>query len=103
MKTRLELLQQMLAESPDDSFLEYGIALEIAKTNLAEGIAKLTELTRKSPGYLPSYYRLGALLVENNQEEQALFFLQKGLELAKVQKEAMAAKEIQALIEELTF
>jgi predicted Zn-dependent protease len=103
LQDRLAQLQQLLAETPNDHFLEYGIALEIAKTNLQEGIAKLKNLTEKHPTYLPSYYRLGSFLADTGQEKEAVAYVQQGLHLAKVQKDAFTAKELQALLEELTF
>jgi predicted Zn-dependent protease len=103
MLDRLSQLKTMLAETPDDPFLKYGIALEIAKTNYQEGITKLKELTRNHPEYLASYYRIGALLSNNNQEAEAIVYLLEGLHLAKVQNEVLAAREIQALLDELTF
>lgn len=103
MADRLEMLRQMLSEDPNDPFLAYGIALEIAKTDPQSGIANLRDLTLNHPTYLPPYYRLGALLSELNREGEAVVYLQKGLELAKVQKETMAAREIQSLLDELSF
>jgi len=103
VQTRLQALEQMLAESPDDCFLEYGIALEIAKTDTLEAVAKLMKLIQKSPNYLPSYYRLGVMLAETDQNDKAVEFLANGLELAIVQNDTWAAKELRAFIEELTF
>ena len=103
MSDRLEQLRQMLAEDPNDPFLAYGIALEIAKTDVASGIAKLQEIGENHPTYLPVYYRLGSLLGEINEDSQAIAYLQKGIALAKVQNEVLAGRELQALLDEIEF
>ena len=98
---RLAQLQALLTESPDDPFLKYGIALEMTKIHPADGLAKLQELTQSHPDYLPTYYRLASLLVENDKEEAAKPVIEAGLNLAKVQNEALAYKELQALLNSL--
>ena len=103
MSDRLEQLRQLLAEDPNDPFLAYGIALEIAKTDVGSGIAKLQEIEENHPTYLPVYYRLGALLSEINEDEQAIAYLRKGVVLSKVQNDVLAGRELQALLDEIEF
>lgn len=47
---RLYQLEELLKEDPQDSFLQYGIALEYAKVgNIPEAIAKIENYFMKTP------------------------------------------------------
>jgi tetratricopeptide (TPR) repeat protein len=96
--SRLAQLEALLSESPNDPFLLYGIALEMAKIHPDDGLAKLRELTHIQPEYLPTYYRLADLLIEQGRESEANTFIVTGIHLAKVQNNKLALKELETLL-----
>ncbi len=64
MPTRLELLTAMVEKDPDDTFLQYAIALEYVGANrLEEAAATLESLMIKSPDY-PSGFHQAARVYE---------------------------------------
>lgn len=87
MSTRIEQLQEMLREEPLDPFLNYAIALEYAKIGeVQKGISIIEEILQRDEDYLGAYYQLGKLYEESGHAEKAIVVYQKGMEIAKKQK-----------------
>lgn len=86
MPSRLELLQEMLQKEPGDSFLNYAIALEYAKTDIPKAIKFIEDILKKDENYLGAYYQLGQFYEQINEIEKAISTYKKGIEIAKQQK-----------------
>jgi Tfp pilus assembly protein PilF len=101
---RIEKIQQMLGESPSDSFLKHALALEYIKLG-NDGDAKILfeEIVTSEPGYIGSYYHLAKLLERNNNTDEAIKVYEKGMEEAKKAGEDHAYGELRGAYEELTF
>lgn len=96
MKTRKELLLDMLAEKPEDAFLNYALALELAKEGQKEeAINAGLSLLEKQPEYLGAYHQVGLWLFEEARFEEAKTIVESGIALAKSTKEQKAAGEMQ--------
>lgn len=81
---RLKLIEEMLKTNPDDSFLKYAAALEYEKEkNFTKAIATIRDLLSKDESYLGAYYKLGKLLEEKGQNDEAIIIYRKGLTVAK--------------------
>jgi len=93
---RLEKLQEMLAETPQDIFLNYAVAMEY------KGLS-LFDKTINQLNHVATLYQLGVLLNEKNENEKAILFLEKGLQIAKQKKDLKTANEFQALIDEILY
>lgn len=102
--SRLEQIQQMLTEDPNDPFLHYAFALELENAaKLSEAIDKLQTMSIDFPDYLPLYYKLGKCYEVNGQTENAILIYNKGIDLAKRlndQKTLQELKEAVFLIDE---
>ena len=60
---RIEQLQVFLKATPDDSFLQHALALELIKRGDDNDARILFEkILQREPGYVGSYYHLGKLL-----------------------------------------
>jgi tetratricopeptide (TPR) repeat protein len=82
--SRLDTLQKMLLETPDDEFLLYAIALEYQKQGDSEGaIEQMNKLIAIHENYLPVYYQLGHLYAQKGDREYAMELFRKGIEIAK--------------------
>jgi predicted Zn-dependent protease len=101
MPGRITELEAILAEEPNDLFVHYALALEWAKVDLQTGIAKLIILIESWPAYVPAYHRLAQYYEQAGNEARALDFARNGLLHAKAQNDSWAARELQALVEEL--
>jgi len=99
---RLEHLEHLLKESPNDPFLMYGIALEYRKENISKALTQLNMLLEKHPNYLPTYYQTGQLY-EDIDEEQALKIYRKGMSLAKEQGDMHTYGELKSVFELLNM
>lgn len=81
--SRRDQLQQMLQESPDDTFLLYALAME--ERSNGNGGAALSQLDRVlavDADYVAAYFQKGQILAGLGQSEQARQVLQQGITVA---------------------
>ena len=84
MTSRLDTLQKMLLETPNDEFLLYAISLEHNKLGETEkAIEIMSQLLISHEDYLPVYYQLGHLHAQKGNREYAMELFRKGIEIAK--------------------
>ena len=99
---RLDNLLQMLEQQPEDAFLLYAIGLEYGSAGeklLARDFFE--KLLKSQPEYLPVYYQAGLLQIEMGNLEDARSILEKGMALAKSQKDMKTWHELEGVLEEL--
>jgi len=101
---RLEKLQEMLDETPQDIFLNYALAMEYKGLSQHENVLKqLNTVFLLDENHVPNLYQLGIFWIEKSENEKALLYLEKGLQIAKQKKELKTANEFQALIDEILY
>lgn len=101
---RIEKIQEMLREQPDDSFLKHALALEHIKRGHDQEARRLfEEILNKEPGYIGSYYHLAKLLERSNDTGAAIIVYEKGMEEAKKAGDHHALGELRGAYEELIF
>ena len=99
---RVEKLQELLRENPDDSFLKHALALEYMKTgNLPFARKLFIEVLTLDPSYIGSYYQLAKLLERMSEPGLAAGWYEKGIAAAKAAGNNRALNELQAGYEEL--
>ena len=82
--TRLQQLEEMLRNEPNDAFLNYALALEFAKINQVEKAIDIIEIILgRDENYLGAYYQLGKFYEQNLQPEKAVEIYQRGIEIAR--------------------
>lgn len=97
---RREQLELLLAESPDDVFLQYGLAMETAREgDLPAAISALQAIVASQPDYVPAWFQQGQLLVQNDQLPQAREVLQQGIAAANRTGDSHAAAEMAGFLE----
>jgi tetratricopeptide (TPR) repeat protein len=95
MESRLEQLKKMLETEPDDSFLNYALALEYAKANdLKKAIRLIEAIIVRDKNYLGAYYELGKYYELSEQAQMAINIYKKGIEIAIQQKNRKAQLEL---------
>lgn len=100
--SRIEKLQEMLKDSPDDSFLQHALALEFIKIGKEpEAETLFNRLLSLEPGYVGSYYHLGKLLERKGEERAAILIYEKGMEQALKASDRHSYNELQMAKEEL--
>ena len=85
----------MLKKTPEDSFLNYALAMEyLAKDETENAIAQLEELVKRDENYLGTYYQLGKLYEQKEETDKAIVTYKKGIEIAKIQDNNKAHGEL---------
>lgn len=99
---RRQKIEEMLQVEPDDVFLRYSLAMEMAKVGeLPESLALLRELCELVPPYVPAFFRSAQLLADNDEIEAAREFLRIGIETAREQGDLHAAAEMSEMLGDL--
>jgi thioredoxin-like negative regulator of GroEL len=100
---RRRMLEQSLAESPDDAFLRYGLAMQCLRDgDVEEGRQRLRSLIADDPDrQVAAYQQLGQSFVDTDEPEAAMTVLGEGVARARAAGDGHAAAEMEYLIESL--
>ena len=82
---RMEQIEAMLADDPDDAFLRYGLAMEHASAgDDAACVAVLRDLIARTAAdpYIPAFLQAGQALVRLDKIPEACAVLRQGIEAA---------------------
>lgn len=93
--SRREQIETLLKDEPQDTFLRYSLAMELRSEGDHESsIARLTELTKDSPPYVPAFFMAAQQFVDLDQLDEARQMLRTGIEQARSQNDSHAAAEM---------
>lgn len=93
--SRREKLEAMLADDPNDTFLQYGLAMEFDKEGSHDqSLDLLGQLMTGDPPYVPAFFMAGQQLTKINRLDEARQALGNGIEEAKRQGDSHAAGEM---------
>jgi tetratricopeptide (TPR) repeat protein len=96
---RLEILVQMVAQDPNNSFARYGLAMEYANTGQYEqAIAEYRALLAKDENYSAAYYHGGQALEKLGRVEDAKEIYEKGLAATRRKGDSHTYAEIEAAL-----
>lgn len=99
MSDRKAQIESMLKQSPNDTFLLYGLAMEYLKEGeTAEGIARLKHVADVNPNYPAAYFQLGQILSQEGEIEEAKDWLQRGIVVAQKVGDGHAAGEMEQFL-----
>ena len=102
MKNRKEMLEEFVAQDPNDSFSRYALALELEKEgNQQAAVPELREVIARDPSYVAAYYQLGRLLAKTGILDEAAEVYRRGLVAATAANDQRARSEIQEALETL--
>jgi len=102
MKTRRDMLEEFVAQDPNDSFSRYALALEFEKESRVEdALPQLREVIARDPSYVAAYYQLGKLLAQVGQIEEARDVYRRGLDAAMASGDQRARSEMQEALDNL--
>src|SRR4051812_35595696 len=98
---RMEQIEAMLAEDPDDAFLRYGLAMEHASAgDDAACVEVLRDLIARTAGkapYVPAYLQAGQALARLDRVTEACNVLREGVQVASKVGDTHAQGEMQGL------
>jgi thioredoxin-like negative regulator of GroEL len=98
-----QMLEQSLAEDPDDLFLRYGLAIQcLREGDLDEGRARLHALIADHPDdQVAAYQQLGQSYAENGEPDAARAILGTGIAIARARGDMHAASEMGQVLDSL--
>ncbi len=100
--SRREQLEALLADSPEDTFLRYALAMEFASEGDHEKSLELhQELINGEPPYVPSFFMSGQQLAILDRPESAREVLTRGIAEARQQGDNHAAAEMSEFLTSL--
>jgi tetratricopeptide (TPR) repeat protein len=96
---RLEILQQMVAQNPANSFARYGLAMEYANSgHLDEAITEYRALLAQDENYCAAYFHGGQALEKLGRVDEARAMYEKGIEATTRKGDAHTRAEIEAAL-----
>jgi len=102
MKTRLDELFDKYDENPLDVEIIFSIVKEYLKSNMDDDAeVYLKDLLKKDPKYVQAYITYGNLKENLNEIEDARFYYQQGLKVAKELKDIKAVNVLEDYLDEL--
>ncbi|MEK6248717.1 MAG: hypothetical protein N2C12_11095, partial [Planctomycetales bacterium] len=101
-QSRLNKIEAMLEDEPDDAFLRYSRAMELDKLERHdESLEEFTRLTREVPPLVSAFFMAGQQLARLGRIEEARGLLQTGVDEARQQGEMHAAGEMSEFLDSL--
>ncbi|HKX00255.1 MAG TPA: tetratricopeptide repeat protein [Bryobacteraceae bacterium] len=101
-ENRLELLKNLVAQNPGDSFARYGLAMAYASagdyTQAIDEYARLIEINRK---YVAAYYHQGQALEKLGRIDDARAIYKRGIEVAAEIGDQHTKSELEAVLDVL--
>jgi hypothetical protein len=100
--SRLEKIQAMIADDPDDDFMRYSLAMEFQKAGShQESLCGLGELMDGETPYVPAFFMAAQQLANLGELEEARGILRVGIEQAREQGDLHAAGEMSEFLASL--
>jgi len=99
---KIAMLNEILAQNPNDAFARYGLAMEHA--GRGETDASLTEFGRlleKHPDYTAGYFMAAQTLAKAERTDEAKLRLAQGIACARRTGNQHAQNEMQAMLDDL--
>ncbi|MCA9139644.1 MAG: hypothetical protein KDB00_22880 [Planctomycetales bacterium] len=97
--SRKAKILEMLVEDPGDTFLRYSLAMELrSEGDHDASLAKLAELIRDVPPYVPAFFMAAQQLVDLGRIDEARSQLREGIDQARNQGDGHAAAEMSELL-----
>lgn len=97
--SRLVQLEALLLKEPEDAFLNFGVAMELAKAErYAESLARFDQVVKLDPHYVAAHFHKGKTLLAMGEVEAAKQALRVGIETAGKCGEQHAQGEMEELL-----
>ena len=96
------MLQDLLAQNPNDTFARYGLAMEyVNRGDTSSALAEFATLIAGNPDYAPGYQMAAQTLMKAGRDEEARKMLQDGIACATRIRNQHARSEMEAMLDEL--
>jgi thioredoxin-like negative regulator of GroEL len=100
---RREQLEALLAEDPQDVFLNYALAMQlIGVGDSSGGMARLERVMELDPNYVPAYFQCAQAQALLGNTSRSLELLRKGIDRARAAGDQHAVEEMGSLLAQLS-
>ena len=101
-KSRRQMLEEFVAQKPNDAFARYGLAMECANTGDSAAAGEhFQALLAAHPEYVAGYFQYGQLLGKTGRAEEARAMLVAGIDAARHAGDDHARSEMEAALAEI--
>jgi tetratricopeptide (TPR) repeat protein len=98
----MEVLMNMVAQNPRDTFARYGLAMEYANSgNLKQAVTEYRTLLENNPDYAAAYFHSGQALEKLGLVEEARQMYEKGIETTTRTGDGHTRSELQGALDML--
>jgi len=102
-KTRRQMLEEFVANKPDDAFSRYGLAMECMNSGDPSAAHQhFRALLERHADYIPAYLMYGQLLARESRTSEAKQILSSGMAAAAKKGDQHARSEMETLLNELS-
>ena len=99
---RLDVLKQMIAQDPANSFARYGLAMELANAgDFESAVAEFRTLLEQDGNYAAAYFHAGQALEKLGELERARSMYERGIEVTTRKGDLHTRSEIEAALQML--
>lgn len=100
--TRREQLEQLLAASPGDAFLQYAVAMTcLSDGQPAEAARRLADINQQHPDNVAAWFQRGKVLAQLGEEDDARSVINSGIAVARRVGDSHAEGEMRAFLDML--
>jgi len=100
--SRLPQLEELLASEPNDVFLNFGLAMELAKARrYDESLTRFSRVIELDPSYISAYLQQAKVLLQTGDREEARKVLASGVDRAAACGDQHAKNEMEELLNTL--
>jgi len=94
---RIEILQQLLAQNPENTFVRYGLAMELVKSGeLERAMHEFSSVLKTDPAYGAAYFHGGQTLEKLGRLDDARDYYRRGVANAR---DPHARSELQSALD----
>lgn len=101
---KLAMLEEILAQNPDDAFARYGLAMERASRGETDAaLTQFADLTTRHPDYTAGYQMSAQILLQLGRQDEARTRLEAGVAAAQRTGNALALREMTGMLDEISL
>jgi len=101
-KSRRQILEEFVAQKPDDAFSRYGLALECMNSgDSAAANEHFRALIERNPAYIPGFQMYGQFLARERCIEEARKIVSAGIAAADKAGNSHARSEMEEFLKDL--
>jgi len=99
-ENRLDLLKNLVAQNPGDSFARYGLAMACASAgDYVQAVEQYQKLLEINPKYVAAYYHGGQALEKLGKLDEARVLYRRGIDVSAQVGDLHTRSELEAVLD----